>query len=95
MLALSETRCAHGHIKAERRGKSNRRPAPAGSACQHAGAGLAFAHYETGRMPEEDEMAKGQMRSNKEAKKPKKDKLAAAKPVTGMGAGSAGNTAKK
>ncbi|HWU18619.1 MAG TPA: hypothetical protein VN155_13145 [Devosia sp.] len=40
-------------------------------------------------------MAKGQMRSNKEAKKPKKDKLAAAKPVTGLGAGSSGNVAKK
>ena len=39
-------------------------------------------------------MAKGQMRSNKEAKKPKKDKLAAAKPVTGLAAGSAGTTKK-
>ena len=28
-------------------------------------------------------MAKGQVRKNKEAKKPKKDKLAAAKPVAG------------
>ena len=40
-------------------------------------------------------MAKGQMRSNKEAKKPKKDKAAATTPVTGLGAGSAGNTKKK
>lgn len=40
-------------------------------------------------------MAKGQMKSNKEAKKPKKDKVAAAKAITGLGAGSAGNTAKK
>ena len=40
-------------------------------------------------------MAKGQMRSNKEAKKPKKDKLAAATRVTGVGAGSAGNPGKK
>ena len=40
-------------------------------------------------------MAKGQMRSNKEAKKPKKDKIAVAKPITGLGAGSAGNTGKK
>jgi hypothetical protein len=39
-------------------------------------------------------MAKGQMKSNKEAKKPKKDKLAAAKPITGLGAGSAGNAKK-
>ncbi len=37
-------------------------------------------------------MAKGQLRSNKEPKKPKKDKLAAAKPITGLGAGSSGNT---
>ncbi|WP_281261294.1 hypothetical protein [Devosia submarina] len=40
-------------------------------------------------------MAKGQLRSNKEAKKPKKDKVAATKAVTGLGSGSAGNTAKK
>ncbi|SHF19857.1 hypothetical protein [Devosia limi] len=40
-------------------------------------------------------MAKGQMKSNKEAKKPKKDKVVAAKPVTGLGSGSAGNTGKK
>ena len=40
-------------------------------------------------------MAKGQMKSNKEAKKPKKDKIAAVKPVTGLGSGSAGNAAKK
>ena len=40
-------------------------------------------------------MAKGQMRSNKEAKKPKKDKVEAVKPVTGLGSGSAGNSAKK
>jgi hypothetical protein len=38
-------------------------------------------------------MAKGQMRSNKEPKKPKKDKTATAKPITGLGAGSTGNTA--
>ena len=44
---------------------------------------------------EELNMAKGQMRSNKEAKKPKKDKVAATKAVTGLGAGSTGNTAKK
>ncbi len=40
-------------------------------------------------------MAKGQMKSNKEAKKPKKDKVAAAKPITGLGSGSTGNSAKK
>jgi len=40
-------------------------------------------------------MAKGQMKSNKEAKKPKKDKVAAAKQITGLGSGSAGNAAKK
>jgi len=40
-------------------------------------------------------MAKGQMKSNKEAKKPKKDKVATAKAITGLGSGSAGNSAKK
>jgi hypothetical protein len=40
-------------------------------------------------------MAKGQMRSNKETKKPKKDKVEAAKNVTGLGSGSAGTSAKK
>ena len=40
-------------------------------------------------------MAKGQMRSNKEAKKPKKDKVEVAKAVTGLGSGSSGNSAKK
>ena len=40
-------------------------------------------------------MAKGQMKSNKEAKKPKKDKVAAVKQVTGLGSGSADNSAKK
>ena len=40
-------------------------------------------------------MAKSQQRSNKEAKKPKKDKVAAVKQVTGLGSGSAGNSAKK
>lgn len=40
-------------------------------------------------------MAKGQMRSNKEAKKPKKDKAAETKQVTGLGAGSNGNVSKK
>lgn len=39
-------------------------------------------------------MAKGQMRSNKEAKKPKKDKVVANTPVTGLGSGSAGNSKK-
>ncbi|SEQ22018.1 hypothetical protein SAMN05428969_2256 [Devosia sp. YR412] len=39
-------------------------------------------------------MAKGQMKSNKEAKKPKKDKVEAAKNVTGLGSGSAGNSKK-
>jgi len=40
-------------------------------------------------------MAKGQMKSNKEAKKPKKDKVATTTAVTGLGAGSAGVTKKK
>ena len=40
-------------------------------------------------------MAKSQQRSTKEAKKPKKDKVAAVKQVTGLGSGSAGNSAKK
>ena len=39
-------------------------------------------------------MAKGQMKSNKEAKKPKKEKIEAAKNVTGLGSGSAGNSKK-
>ncbi len=38
-------------------------------------------------------MAKGQMRSNKEVKKPKKDKAAAAKPAAGSPTAAA--TAKK
>lgn len=38
-------------------------------------------------------MAKGQLRKNKEAKKPKKDKLAAAKPAAGTPTMS--STAKK
>ena len=40
-------------------------------------------------------MAKGQMKSNKEAKKPKKDKVVAATQVTGLGAGSSGTVKKK
>ena len=42
----------------------------------------------------EDTMAKGQMRSNKEKKKPKKDKGAAA-PATAGGSASMGATKKK
>ena len=40
-------------------------------------------------------MAKGQAKSNKEAKKPKKEKVAATTQVTGLGAGSAGTVKKK
>lgn len=40
-------------------------------------------------------MAKGQMRSNKEAKKPKKDKIVASPNATGLGAGSSGTVKKK
>ena len=40
-------------------------------------------------------MAKGQMRSNKEAKKPKKEKVAAVANATGLGAGSSGTVKKK
>jgi hypothetical protein len=46
------------------------------------------------RSEENGTMAKGQMKSNKEAKKPKKDKIAAAKSITGLGSGSAGNAKK-
>lgn len=94
MQAILEIMCAHGAIKAEPAGKSNQRE-PLAPACQRFGAGLAFHHSGRRARVVEVEMAKGQMRSNKEPKKPKKDKLAAAKPVTGLGAGSAGNTAKK
>ena len=40
-------------------------------------------------------MAKGQMKSNKEAKKQKKDKIAATTNATGLGAGSSGTVKKK
>ncbi|MDB5536783.1 MAG: hypothetical protein JWQ65_1658 [Devosia sp.] len=40
-------------------------------------------------------MAKGQMKSNKEAKTPKKDKVAATTNATGLGSGSAGTVKKK
>ncbi len=40
-------------------------------------------------------MAKGQMKSNKEAKKPKKEKVAVTANATGLGAGSSGTVKKK
>lgn len=40
-------------------------------------------------------MAKGQMKSNKEAKKPKKEKVATTTNATGLGSGSAGTVKKK
>jgi hypothetical protein len=60
-------------------------------------AGSSVARQFSGNCPQRGEitMAKGQMRSNKEAKKPKKDKVEATKAVTGLGSGSSGNTAKK
>jgi len=40
-------------------------------------------------------MAKGQMKSNKEAKKPKKEKAVVTTNATGLGSGSSGTVKKK
>lgn len=98
MLASVGNKYTHAGIKAEPAKKSNR-----GAATSRPGLSLGKlrvslgGRIHAGMTPEPGErtMAKGQMRSNKEAKKPKKDKVAAAKPITGLGSGSAGNAAKK